>query len=356
MLTELNIYFIIVEENKKGFYNMKKTKLTAFLTAMTVLGSLTMNTSGWSATAETVTPVGLALSSPKTIFSTESVAQGNAKATVYVDVTTEFDETEMVTCINFHLKSSAWGMFDPVNLTICNPNVIGTDNGNTTEDLNFATAVGGLWTTEDYNDVPYMVFDYAASKNFEGYSDSVAPSVIIMSDTIVGKLRTGGEGAGKHLAEFEIMLPEDLPEGEYSIDFLDAYSVIGDVIIGNAKNIDITDLQGITFTVTSDYVEPETTEPPTTEPITTTVTTTTTTKKTTTVTTTTTPQITEPEYPRGDANCDRVVSVRDCALIAAKLSKNLVSELPAHSDYNNDTEISVRDAAAIARSLAEKKS
>lgn len=297
---------------------MKKTKLTAFLTSLTILGSLTLNTSGWTATAEMVTPVGLAITSPKTVFSTESVAEGNAKATIYVDVTTEFDESAMVTSVEFHLRSSAWGMFDPVNPAICDPNVVGTNNGNSTENLNCFSSVAGVWTTDDIPDVPYMTYNYSNSEMFEGYCDSAAPSVIIMTDSTLGKLRTGGEGAGSHLAQFEIMLPQDLPEGEYSIDFLDAKSIIGDTTVSNgAENVEITNLQGITFTVTSDYVEPE--------------------------------------YLLGDANCDGIVNVRDCALIASKLSVNLVSELPAHSDYTQDGEINVRDAAAIARLLAEKK-
>ncbi len=316
---------------------MKKTKLTAFLTALTVVVSFTLNTSSWATADEAdemVSPVGLAITSPKTIFSTESVAEGNAKATVYVDVTTEFDETTMVTSIDFHLKSSAWGMFDPVNLTICDPNIIGTGDGNAPENFNYITSIGGLWTTDDFNNVPYMTFDYSESEFFKGYCDDAAPAVVIMSDSTIGKLRTGGENAGKHLVEFEIMLPADLPEGEYSIDFLDAHSLIGDVVnsFDEVKNLEITDLQGITFTVTSDYVEPEPTEPEPTEP-----------------------EPTEPEYLLGDANCDGIVNVRDCALIAAKLSKNLASELPAHSDYTQDGEINVRDAAAIARLLAVKK-
>lgn len=57
----------------------------------------------------------------------------------------------------------------------------------------------------------------------------------------------------------------------------------------------------------------------------------------------------------GDANEDGVLNVRDCALIASKLAKELVNELPGYSDYNGDGIIDVRDAAAIARDLAKGK-
>lgn len=57
----------------------------------------------------------------------------------------------------------------------------------------------------------------------------------------------------------------------------------------------------------------------------------------------------------GDANEDGVLNVRDCALIASKLAKELVNELPGYSDYNGDGIIDVRDAAAISRDLASGK-
>lgn len=56
---------------------------------------------------------------------------------------------------------------------------------------------------------------------------------------------------------------------------------------------------------------------------------------------------------KGDANEDGRLTVRDCALIANKLSKGKVSELPSHTDFNSDGKINVRDAAAIAKSLAK---
>lgn len=54
----------------------------------------------------------------------------------------------------------------------------------------------------------------------------------------------------------------------------------------------------------------------------------------------------------GDANSDGTLNVRDCALIASKLSANKTADLPKQSDFNNDNMINVRDAAAIAKKLA----
>lgn len=59
------------------------------------------------------------------------------------------------------------------------------------------------------------------------------------------------------------------------------------------------------------------------------------------------------EFPLGDANCDNVLNVRDCAFIAKALAKGNADSLPQIADYNGDGKVNVRDAAAIAQALAK---
>ncbi len=58
-------------------------------------------------------------------------------------------------------------------------------------------------------------------------------------------------------------------------------------------------------------------------------------------------------YPRGDANRDRRVNVRDAAFIAKLLAEG--KGLPMIADYNGDNKVNVRDSAAIATALAAKE-
>lgn len=61
----------------------------------------------------------------------------------------------------------------------------------------------------------------------------------------------------------------------------------------------------------------------------------------------------------GDANCDYVVNVRDCAYIANNLAKGkaedyLIYNYYNHYDFNYDGVTDIRDAAAIAKYLVSK--
>ncbi|MBQ8435523.1 MAG: dockerin type I repeat-containing protein, partial [Oscillospiraceae bacterium] len=77
---------------------------------------------------------------------------------------------------------------------------------------------------------------------------------------------------------------------------------------------------------------------------------------TTTVPVTTTTKTSESlvviPIPRGDANLDGVLDVRDAALIARKLARGESTLLPDIADYNMDGKKNVSDAAAIARYLS----
>jgi len=77
---------------------------------------------------------------------------------------------------------------------------------------------------------------------------------------------------------------------------------------------------------------------------------------TTTVPVTTTTKTSEPliviPIPRGDANLDGVLDVRDAALIARRLARGEGTLLPDIADYNLDGKKNVSDAAAIARFLS----
>ena len=53
-----------------------------------------------------------------------------------------------------------------------------------------------------------------------------------------------------------------------------------------------------------------------------------------------------------DANGDGKTNIRDCAVMARKISEGKASDLPEDADYNKDGKKNVRDAAALAKDLA----
>lgn len=294
---------------------MKKSKILSLFTSLAVAGAAALNMLSFSASA-LENPVGLAMTADKTEFSIEDVKSGKATTQVYVDVTTEFDESDQVAILEFELWPEEWGTVDPMNLYFCDPNQLATAKGNKMSSFNSMSGTISAWDKETPK-VSYMCLNFASEiENFE-YQDIYPPKVILMSTSSQGYIRTGSENAGEHVAQFDVTLPEDLPEGEYTINFKKAKASIGE--FGKTDSYNITDAKGITFTVSKDGGEDD-------------------------------------DFLLGDANLDKKVNVRDCACIANALAKGTVADLPQkNSDYNQDGTINVRDAAALAKDIATGK-
>ncbi len=315
---------------------MRKSKFMSILTSIAMTGSMALSALSFTATAADTDLVGLALNSDKTTFTLEEVQAGDASTTVYVDVTTEFDASENISFIEFELWPSEWGTVDPVNLELCDPNVLGTDKGNSTRHfMTAATTTGSLWTKKA-PEVFYGLYNFGDVEGFPGYGDAYPPKACVMTSSTTGKLRTGGANAGEHLAQFDVEIPEDAAAGTYTISFYKAKAGIG-VITQDENTMDnytITDLENITITITDDSSTDPTDPSDPTDP--------------------TDPTDPGDDFLLGDANLDGKVNVRDCAAIASALANGTADKLPQkNSDYNQDGKVNVRDAAALAADLAK---
>ena len=222
-----------------------------------------------TASAAAANPLGLQLTSEKTSFSLDEIKAGQS-ATVYVDATGPISESDKVGSVEFKLKSSAWGKVDPVDLYLCDPNVLETSKGSQPKKAYNATGtmVISKWEGTKPSKVGYALQDYSAVDSFPGsYSDDYCPSVILISDSTKGFLRTGSEG--QHIAQFNVNFPKDLAEGTYTISFEDAKSMIcvdGEFGSNNSEMAASPAAKAITFTIGSGQ-GPATSEPSITTPV-----------------------------------------------------------------------------------------
>lgn len=315
---------------------MRKSKFVSILTSLAMTGSMALSAISFTATAADANPVGLELVSEKTSFTLDEVEAGNASATVYVDVTTEFAASENVSFIEFELWPSEWGTIDPVNLEFCNPNVLGTDKGyKTNAFVAQATTTGSLWTKDMPTRAGYSIYNFADALEGFVYGDLYPPKACLMTSSNTGKLRTGGTDAGEHLCQFDIEIPADAEAGTYTINFKKAYAGIGviDQEGDNMEMVPITNVNTLSITIGDDSSSTDPTDPS---------------------------DSTDPsegdgdDFLLGDANLDGKVNVRDCAAIASALAKGKAADLPQkNADYNQDGKVNVRDAAALAADLAK---
>lgn len=305
---------------------MKKTKFLSVFASMAVATSMAVSSMCFGATAETASPVGLKMTSDKTIFTLEEIKSGDAEAVVYVDSTKTFSADENVNYIDFMLKSTEWGSVEPVNLQISATNALGTDKGNKSNHFeSMGTIASSIWDEALPEKHPYMLLNYKDQDPDIVYSDDCKPHVIIMGSSSTGVLRAEEANAKNHIAEFDVKFASDLEPGTYTINFNSCYVGVGGFKTGEThERIAITELDPIVFEIVDEENPTGTTEP------------------------------TEgDDYLRGDANLDKSVDVRDCAAIASALANGKATDLPQkNSDYNLDNEVNVRDAAALATDLA----
>ncbi len=308
---------------------MRKNRFVSILTSLAMAGTMALSALSFTATAADTDLVGLALTSDKTTFTTEEVKAGTASTTVYVDVTTDFAASDNIAFIEFELWPSEWGTVDPVNLQFSDPNVLGTDKGNTMRSFETnATSAGSLWT-KDKPTVRYGLYNFGDVETFPGYGDLYPPKACIMTSSQTGRLRTGGSDAGEHLAQFDVEIPADAKEGTYTISLYKANAGIGviDSTQNTMENYTITNVKNIEITIGDDSSSTDPSDPSEGE---------------------------GDDFLLGDANLDGKVNVRDCAFIASALAKGTAADLPQkNADYNQDGKVNVRDAAALAADLAK---
>lgn len=313
-------------------------------------------------------PVGLEFSADKTNFTLEEVRSGNAEAVVYIDSMSDFSKDELVTSIEFYLKSSAWGKIDPINLQICSPNELSTDKGNKEQHFySTCTATQSIWD-EELPDTFYSLYNYLDAYPDLKYSEDYMPKCCIMSTSQTGKLRCLEENMNNHIAQFDVKLPADIEPGEYTIEFYEPKCVIGDVIAGTARTVDINAYNSITFTIsdtaittTTNAITTTTTSKVTVSETTassnisvaesTSKTTTSTTQQTTStsVATTQVTTTTTPEPVNGDVNEDGIISIADVILIQKALVKANVNVDFSKIDINNDGKFNVFDLIIVKR-------
>ncbi|MBQ8435950.1 MAG: hypothetical protein IJX24_08110, partial [Oscillospiraceae bacterium] len=227
---------------------MKKGKILSALTSLAMAGTMVMGAVPFTASAATC-PTGLELSSAKTEYSVNEIKQG-ATATVYVDITTELTSADKVNIIQFALKpQGGWGTVDPVNLKFNDPCSIKNDQGCYFEyaEMEGNSTTACYWT-KDHSDVYHSVVDYNEAAPGGSYTDSIKPNALLMSNSTLGYLQSGGEG--DHLATFEIDFPTDLEEGTYTIDLVDCQVFVNTSgVPGENDLVPMTDTGSITFTI-----------------------------------------------------------------------------------------------------------
>jgi len=237
---------------KKMLYSKKNfKKIISIFTSAAMMGSF----AGMTALAENANPIGLELVSDKTSFTIDEVRSGNAETVVYVDSTTCFDESEMVTSFQFDLQSDSWGVIDPVNLELCSPNAFSVDNGNRIRYFNtITTTAASLWD-EEIPSSRYQITDY--NQTVTEYSDDCRPTALLVSDSTTGKIRAEEQNSDCHVAQFDIKIPADIEPGEYKISFVNAVATIGEIndSTDTLTMQEITNLKGITITVEGDESE-----------------------------------------------------------------------------------------------------
>lgn len=309
---------------------MKKSKFISLLTSLTVAGTAALSVASFSVSAVT-SPIDLEMVSDKTTFTAEEVAAGDASTKIYVDAANDFTADEQLWGIEFELRPEEWGTVDPMNLQICQYNQLGTDD---TVKGNISTMGFNAPTTNTISEWKNATPPKSGAVNFADFEQytSVGPcdtypaKLMLYTDSDHGYIRSTGttyKNAGEHIAEFEVFLPENLAEGEYTINFVKAKALVGNVLEGTDEQVDIAAATGITITVGDGKGEGE-------------------------------GEGEGDDFLLGDANLDKKVNVRDCAYIASMLAKGAADKLPQkESDYNQDGKVNVRDAAALASALAK---
>ncbi len=301
---------------------MKKSKFISALTSLTVAGTAALSALSFTATAATC-PVELEMVAEKTTFTAEEVKAGNATTKIYVNAANEFTTDDQVWGIEFELRPEEWGTLDPMNLCISQYNQLGTDD--TTKGNIYPLGFNGStsqtiseWT--EGSTIPNGCINFADYDAYTGPCDLFPAKLMLFTDSDHGYIRSTGteyKKAGEHIAEFEVVIPSDLADGEYTINFVNAKALVGNVLEGTDVLMDITAAKGVTFTVGDGEGEGD-------------------------------------DFLLGDANLDGKVNVRDCAYIASMLAKGAAAELPEkEADYNQDGKVNVRDAAALASALAK---
>ncbi len=215
-------------------------------------GSMIASAIPFAASAAATNPLGLKMTSAKTEFTMDEIRNG-ASATVYIDPTGSVSASQHVGSVEFKLKSSAWGKVDPVDLYLSNPNILETDKGSEPKKAYNATGtmVISKWEGTKPSKPGYTLQDFANVDTFPGtYSDQYCPAVVAISDSGKGFMRTGSEG--EHFAQFTVNFPRDLAAGDYTINFVDAKSMIctdGEFGSNNSENVSSPTATGITFKV-----------------------------------------------------------------------------------------------------------
>ncbi|MBQ3567192.1 MAG: hypothetical protein IJA12_08430, partial [Oscillospiraceae bacterium] len=229
---------------------MKKGKILSVLTSLAMTGSMILSAVPFTASA--ASPVGLELNSPKVEYSLDEIKAG-ATATVYVDVNTEFSSDEGVTIVEFNLTPDEWGTVDPVNLELCDPSYLATNDGSYFEYDNIDTSgssAGSIWT-KDVPETYFPIYDfYGDSNGTFAYDDAHPAKACLMTNSTLGYFRTG-EGDGEHIAKFDVEFPTDLAEGTYTINLTGTRTAINTnpADVTALKWVDIENPGSITFTI-----------------------------------------------------------------------------------------------------------
>jgi len=223
--------------------------VTAMVVSLCCVHMITENSNS-TVNADEVCSVGLEMTADKTWFSLDEVRAGTASAKLYVDVTTEFDTTAEVLAVGFGLKPNVWGVIDPINILISDPNKIVTKKGNGPSSGAYnpvATQTNSIWNKEVPEKPRYTICNLADS--ISEYADENIPSALISTDSTKGNLYTDSANGSNHIVECDIIIPADAKPGKYTIDFADAHIVAGQTADCNNKKVSVTDTKPISITI-----------------------------------------------------------------------------------------------------------
>ena len=234
----------------RGFINSdnNKNKIVYILASVAMVASTVLSAVPFEASAES-NPVGLELTSEKTQYSLEEIQRG-ATATVYIDVNTEIGTEDGVVGIELGLKPrEGWGMVDPVNLMLNEPNQLRTETGSYFEydEIDGSASYAASNWTKEMPETYFSCLNYSEETE-HNYSDDNIPKACIISNSVLGNFSTDGDG--EHLAEFDVEFPVDLAAGTYTIDFFNAKVLINlSTDINGLTTEEITNTHSITFTI-----------------------------------------------------------------------------------------------------------
>ncbi|MBE6845177.1 MAG: hypothetical protein E7508_05600, partial [Ruminococcus sp.] len=234
----------------RGFINSdnKKNKIVSILASVAMVASTVLSAVSFEASADS-NPVGLELTSEKTQYSLEEIQSG-ATAIVYIDVSKEISAEDGVVGIELGLMPrEGWGMVDPVNLMLNEPNQLRTETGSYFEydEIDGSASYAASNWTKEIPDTYFSCINYSEETE-HNYSDDNIPKACILSNSVLGNFSTDGDG--EHLAEFEVEFPVDLAAGTYTIEFFNAKALINlSTDVNDLTTEEITDTHSITFTI-----------------------------------------------------------------------------------------------------------